>query len=102
MICRPLIAMNCYFDGSVGDKLEKWLTLGGLAAPNSTWDFIQQRWAEMLGNREPIAPYVHMTDLITGNQGVSVIQRQNGDMLSEPAWRPAGSMDIDRMFHTRF
>jgi hypothetical protein len=61
--------MKCYFDGSVGGKADEWLTLGGLAAPDSTWALIQPRWMEMLGDREPIAPYVHMTDLITGNHG---------------------------------
>ena len=60
--------MNCYFDGSVGGKSDEWLTLGGIAAPDSTWTTLQDQWKVMLSDRDPAAPYVHMTDLITGNR----------------------------------
>lgn len=56
--------MKCYFDKSGGGK---WLTLGGIAAPDVTWTTLNRLWEAMLSNRDPIAPYVHMTDLITNN-----------------------------------
>jgi uncharacterized protein DUF3800 len=64
---RPLIAMNCYFDGSVGGQLDQWLTLGGFVATDPTWARFQKQWEAMLKDRYPIAPYIHMTDIITGN-----------------------------------
>lgn len=59
--------MNCYFDGSIGGQHDAWLTLGGFAASDKTWARIEAEWEVMLRDRYPIAPYVHMTDLITGN-----------------------------------
>jgi hypothetical protein len=59
--------MNCYFDGSVGGQSNEWLTLGGVAAPDAIWASFHTQWEAMLRDRDPIAPYVHMTDLITGN-----------------------------------
>lgn len=59
--------MNCYFDGSIGGDSDQWLTLGGLIATNPNWATFQKQWEAMLRDRYPIAPYVHMTDLITGN-----------------------------------
>ena len=38
---RPLIAMNCYFDGSVGGVSDKRFTLGGLIATDATWAAFQ-------------------------------------------------------------
>jgi hypothetical protein len=64
---RPLIAMHCYFDGSIGGESDQWLSLGGLCATDHIWATFQQRWEKMLRDRYPIAPYIHMTDLITGN-----------------------------------
>jgi hypothetical protein len=64
---RPLITMKCHFDGSVGGYSDEWLTLGGFAATDATWATIDKQWKSMLRDRYPIAPYVHMTDLITGN-----------------------------------
>jgi hypothetical protein len=64
---RPLIAMNCYFDGSAGGRADEWLTLGGLVASDSTWAKFQTDWTLMLRSRDPVAPYVHMTELLTGN-----------------------------------
>src|ERR1700693_3061758 len=59
--------MNCYFDGSVGGISDEWLTLGGFIATDKTWAAFHNQWEALLRNRYPIAPYIHMTDLITGN-----------------------------------
>src|ERR1700728_1401779 len=60
--------MNCYFDGSVGGKSDEWLTLGGLAAPHGIWAAFRGDWIAMLQSRDPVAPYVHMTDVVTGQR----------------------------------
>jgi len=63
--------MRCYYDGSIGGQSDEWLTLAGFAASDDTWAAFQKAWEAMLKDRDPIAPYVHMTDLITGNNGFS-------------------------------
>ena len=62
----PIISMNCYFDGSVGGTSNEWLTLGGLIATDSAWANFESDWTAMLKDRDPVAPYVHMTDLVRG------------------------------------
>ncbi len=59
--------MNCYFDGSVGGNENEWLTLGGIVATAHTLKRVEAQWAIMLRERYPIAPYLHLTDLLTGN-----------------------------------
>jgi Protein of unknown function (DUF3800) len=60
-------AMKCYFDGSVGGQSDRWMSLAGLVATDSVWGTFQKRWETMLRERYPVAPFLHMTDLITGN-----------------------------------
>lgn len=64
---NPLIAMNCYFDGSVGGTSDEWLGLGGLIATDEAFAEFEKNWRAMLKDRYPIALYHHMTDLVTGN-----------------------------------
>ena len=59
-----MIAMNCYFDGSVGGQSDEWLALGGFIATDPTWAKFQTDWKAMLQNRDPVADYLHMTDLL--------------------------------------
>lgn len=59
--------MKCYFDGSAGGHSDEWLTIGGLASSDAAWIRFDAKWEAMLKNRYPIAPFVHMTDLLTGN-----------------------------------
>ena len=61
--------MRCYFDGSEGaeDNGTKWLTLAGFMAPDGLWGAFQRKWEAMLRDRYPIAPYVHMCDLLSHN-----------------------------------
>lgn len=60
-----LIAMRLYLDGSesFGDG-DRWLTLAAMVASDSIWAEFQNRWDAMLRSRYPIAPFIHMTDLI--------------------------------------
>lgn len=60
--------MNCYFDGSVGGTSNEWLTLGGLIATDAAWGSFESDWKAMLNDRDPIAPYVHMAELIHGDE----------------------------------
>ena len=59
--------MKCYFDGS-GDGRDAsgddWITLGGVAATDAAWGDFDQRWSRMLRERYPVAPYVHMIEVM--------------------------------------
>jgi len=62
-------SMKCYFDGSraAGPSEESWLTLAGFMVSDEFWKSFQQEWVtEVLQKREPHAPYLHMTDLLSG------------------------------------
>ncbi|HLG95175.1 MAG TPA: DUF3800 domain-containing protein [Bryobacteraceae bacterium] len=58
--------MKCYFDGSEGldDSNHAWVTLAGFGAPDATWAKFEANWVAMLRDRYPIAPYIHMNELI--------------------------------------
>lgn len=59
--------MRCYFDGSEGqdDNAATWLTLAGYMAPDSFWGRFQGPWERMLRERYPVAPYIHMIELLS-------------------------------------
>lgn len=63
-----LVAMKCYFDGSQGedDSGAQWLTLAGYAATDLVWKSFDHKWQTMLRERYPIAPYLHMWEIISG------------------------------------
>ena len=63
-----LIAMKCYFDGSEGrdTKGDTWVTLAGFAAPDQSWKPFENAWHRMLRERYPIAPYIHMWQIVHG------------------------------------
>jgi Protein of unknown function (DUF3800) len=63
-----LIAMKCYFDGSEGqDEISsKWLTLAGYCATDAVWARFGDEWQRMLRERYPIAPYIHMWQIVHG------------------------------------
>jgi hypothetical protein len=58
--------MKCYFDGSEGvdDSDHTWLTLAGFGAPDAVWAKFDTKWQAMLRDRYPIAPYIHMNELM--------------------------------------
>ena len=61
--------MRCYFDGSDVKAADgsRWLTLAGFAAGDVFWTAFDSDWNTMLRERYPIAPYIHMCDLLSGN-----------------------------------
>jgi hypothetical protein len=61
--------MQFFFDGSEGrdDNGNDWLTLAGFVSSNSFWTSFNRQWDRMLKDRYPIAPYVHMWELIHGS-----------------------------------
>ena len=69
--------MRFYFDGSEGreDNDDRWLTLAGFAAGDTFWNVSYKQWNHMLHERYPIAPYVHMWELL---QGKDPLERVNG------------------------
>jgi len=72
-----LIAMKCYFDGSEGTDVhgDTWMTLAGFAAPDKSWESFETTWAKMLRERYPIAPYIHMWQIVSGTDP---FERPNG------------------------
>jgi hypothetical protein len=58
--------LKTYFDGSVGEdeRGDTWITLAGIAATDSVWADLETRWEKMLCSRYPVAPYVHMIELL--------------------------------------
>jgi hypothetical protein len=60
--------MKTYYDGSVGedDHGDRWITLAGIAATDSVWAEFDDKWNRMLKARYPIAPYIHMIELLDG------------------------------------
>jgi hypothetical protein len=60
--------MRFYFDGSEGkdDGIDNWLTLAGFVACDAFWDDFDKKWKTMLLERYPIAPFVHMWQMISG------------------------------------
>lgn len=60
--------MKAYFDGSKGtdENGDQWITLAGIAATDSVWAEFDQRWQKMLRARYPVAPYIHMIEILNG------------------------------------
>jgi len=57
--CRNwLVAMRAYFDGSRNSHL----ALAGFCAGDEYWEQFEHGWRKMLAERDPPAPYLHMTD----------------------------------------
>lgn len=61
-----LLVMKTYFDGSWGndDNGDNWITLAGIAGTDEVWASFDQKWKAMLANRYPVAPYIHMIELL--------------------------------------
>src|SRR5947209_16636915 len=64
-----LIAMKSYRDGNNGKDSagDSWITLAGFAGTDSTWREFDNAWATMLKERYPDAPYLHMIELLAGD-----------------------------------
>jgi hypothetical protein len=72
-----LIAMKCYFDGSEGKDLygDTWITLAGFAGTDKSWGKFEDTWSRMLRERYPIAPYIHMWEIVSATDP---FERVNG------------------------
>lgn len=66
LLLGKVIAMKCYFDGSQGldDSGAEWLTLAGYMASDVLWSKFDDAWIKILCERYPIAPYIHMSELM--------------------------------------
>jgi hypothetical protein len=62
--------LRCYFDESAGGQEDEWLAIGGIAVRDRLE--LDSRWNEMLHDRYPVAPFLHMTDLFTNNDPFEV------------------------------
>jgi hypothetical protein len=72
----PSAIMTCFFDGSEGhDPGKRWLTLAGLIASEDLWAAFDGSWRAMLRNRYPLAPYLHMYQMMAGKDP---FERVNG------------------------
>jgi hypothetical protein len=58
--------MRAHFDGSSGqdDGGKRWLTLASYIGSDRFWGSFDEAWHVMLHNRYPVAPFIHMIDLI--------------------------------------
>lgn len=71
----PLIVMRCYFDGSFGDEENgsQWLTLAGYMANDAIWGDFQKAWDRMLRERYPIAPWLHMSEMLAHEDPFQIV-----------------------------
>ena len=58
--------MKAFYDGSFGEDEngDKWIAFAGIAATDAVWAEFDKRWAKMLSSRYPIAPYIHMIEVL--------------------------------------
>lgn len=58
--------MKAYYDGSVGEDEngDQWITLAAISGTDEVWAQFDERWDRMLKNRYPIAPYIHMIEVL--------------------------------------
>jgi hypothetical protein len=63
---EQLIAMKCYFDGSntTDENGDQWAILAGFSGQDGEWAAFEKQWSEMLRARYPIAPYIHMSQIL--------------------------------------
>jgi hypothetical protein len=63
-----LIAMKAYFDGSGDLKKRDFVVLAGVAANDPLWASFDAKWREILDDRDPPAPYIHMREIVNGRK----------------------------------
>jgi hypothetical protein len=58
--------MKAFYDGSIGEDEngDRWITLAGVAGTDAVWANFEERWKRMLAERYPVAPYIHMIELL--------------------------------------
>jgi hypothetical protein len=77
------VAMRIFVDGSYGKDAngDEWITLGGIAATDNAWSEFEGHWHTMLRNRYPIAPYIHMIELMDGEDPFDSVNGWNEEKL---------------------
>jgi hypothetical protein len=76
--------MKCYFDGSqtVLPNGHLWLTLAGYMGSDFFWEGFKWGWkTEVLEKDEPHAPYLHATEIISGNGAFDGWDRERRNRL---------------------
>jgi len=58
--------MKSYCDGSGTLDSSPFVVLAGVAAEESLWAGFERGWREVLRSRSPIAPYLHMREVVPG------------------------------------
>jgi hypothetical protein len=58
--------MKAYYDGSIGtdENGDEWITFGAVAGTDEVWARFDEKWDKLLKNRYPIAPYIHMIEVL--------------------------------------
>ncbi len=81
----PLIAVQCYFDGSKGNdgSSSKWLTLAGYIGSDVFWGSFDGLWRKMLRERYPVAPYIHMYELLGHDDPFERVAGWTDDKISD-------------------
>lgn len=85
---RPLIVMRCFFDGSQGedDDRSQWLTLAGYMATDAVWGGFQKQWESMLRGRYPIAPFVHMCEMVANEDPFERVNGWTEGKINQLVW----------------
>ena len=61
-----LIPVRAFCDGSGSMKTSRFVVLAGVAAEESVWAGFERDWDAILKARDPIAPYLHMNEVVAG------------------------------------
>jgi hypothetical protein len=58
--------VKVFYDGSEGEDEagDKWITFAAVAGTDAVWAEFDKRWSKMLASRYPIAPYIHMIEIL--------------------------------------
>ncbi|MGA3031998.1 MAG: DUF3800 domain-containing protein [Terracidiphilus sp.] len=58
--------MKAFYDGSVGtdENGDEWITLAAVTGSDDVWAEFDRQWDKMLKSRYPVAPYIHMIQVL--------------------------------------
>lgn len=80
------MALRCYFDGSEGFNERRILTLAAITATEDTWVDIQVKWEEMLRSRYPVAPYLHMSQMLAAGDPFERVNGWTAERQDDLVW----------------
>jgi hypothetical protein len=61
-----MVAMKAFCDGSGNADTSPFVVLAGVTSEESEWAFFENEWGRILRDRYPIAPYLHMKEIVLG------------------------------------